>query len=125
MKLSGVVAPLFAIGEDVESGLVLVGHPSVPANNLQELVAYAKANPGKLNYASYSPGTQSHVLGLLLNQAAGIQLTHVGYKGSTPALADVMGNHVPLMFDGLATSLPLIKSGKIKAFAVSTPRRAP
>ena len=97
----------------------------MPAKNLAELVAYVKANPGKVNYASYSPGTLSHVLGLLLNKAAGIDLTHVGYKGSTPALADVMGSHVPLMFDGMATSLPLIKAGKIKAFAVSTPKRSP
>ncbi|HWP12072.1 MAG TPA: tripartite tricarboxylate transporter substrate binding protein [Ramlibacter sp.] len=113
------------VAELARGGLVLVGHPSVPAKNLAELVAHAKANPGKLNYASYSPGTLSHVLGLLLNQAAGIELTHVGYKGSTPALADVMGGHVPLMFDGLATSLPLIKGGKIRAFAVSSPKRAP
>ena len=113
------------VAELARGGLVLVGHPTVPAKDLKELVAYAKANPGKVNYASYSPGTLSHVQGLLLNQAAGIDLVHVGYKGSTPALADVMGNHVPLMFDGLATSLPLIKGGKIKAFAVSTPRRAP
>jgi tripartite-type tricarboxylate transporter receptor subunit TctC len=113
------------LAELARGGLVLVGHPSVPAKDLKELVAYAKAHPGKLDYASYSPGTLSHVLGLLLNQAAGIQLTHVGYKGSSPALADVMGNHVPLMFDGLATSLPLIKSGKLKAFAVSAPKRVP
>lgn len=113
------------VAELARTGLVFVGNPSVPANNLKELISYAKANPGKLNYASYSPGTLSHVLGLLLNQEAGIQLTHVGYKGSTPALTDVMGNHVPLMFDGLATSLPLIKSGKIKAFAVSAPKRVP
>jgi len=112
------------VAELARGGLVLVGHPSVPAKNLAELIAYIKANPGKVNYASYSAGTLSHVLGLLLNQAAGIELTHVGYKGSTPALTDVMGGHVPLMFDGLATSLPLIKSGKIKAFAVSSPRRA-
>jgi tripartite-type tricarboxylate transporter receptor subunit TctC len=112
------------VAELARGGLVLVGHPSLPAKSLKELIAYAKANPGKLNYASYSPGTMSHVLGLLLNQAAGTDLTHVGYKGSTPALADVMGNHVPLMFDGLATSLPLIKSGKLRAFAVSSPKRA-
>jgi tripartite-type tricarboxylate transporter receptor subunit TctC len=111
--------------ELARGGLVLVGHPSAPGKDLKELVAYAKANPGKLNYASYSPGTLSHVLGLQLNQAAGIQLTHVGYKGSTPALTDVMGGHVQLMFDGMATSLPMIKSGKIKAFAVSTPKRSP
>lgn len=106
-------------------GLVLVANPAFPAKNLSELIAHAKANPGKLNVASYSAGTLSHVLGLLLNQAAGIDLTHVGYKGSTPALADVMGNHVPLMFDGIATSLPLIRAGKLKAFAVSTAKRSP
>jgi len=113
------------IAELARGGLVLVGNPAFPAANLKELVAYVKANPGKVNVASYSPGTLSHVLGLLLNQAAGIDLMHVGYKGSGPALADVMGNHVPLMFDGIGTSLPLIRSGKIKAFAVSTPKRSP
>src|SRR5262245_32761021 len=113
------------IAELARGGLVLVANPSFPANNLKELIAYAKANPGKVNYASYSPGTLSHVLGLVLNKEAGIDMMHVGYKGSTPALTDVMGNHVPLMFDGIGTSLPLIKSGKIKAFAVSTPKRSP
>ncbi len=63
-------------------------------------------------------------MGLQLNEAAGLDMTHAGYKGSTPALTDVMGNHVPLMFDGLATSLPLINTGKIKAFAVSSPQRS-
>ena len=116
------IRPLAELGR---GGLVLVANPSLPAKNLQDLVAYAKAHPGQLNYASYSPGTLSHVLGLQLNQAAGIQLTHVGYKGSAPALADVMGNHVPLMFDALGSSLPLIRSGKIKAYAVSSPQRAP
>jgi len=113
------------LAELARGGLVLVANPGFPASNLKELIAYVKANPGKVNYASYSPGTLSHVLGLLLNQQAGIDLMHVGYKGSTPALTDVMGNHVPLMFDGIGTSLPLIKSGKIKAFAVSTPKRSP
>ena len=113
------------VAELARGGLVLVANPSFPARNLAELVAYAKTRPGEVNYASYSAGTLSHVLGLMLNQAAGIRLAHVGYKGSTPALADVMGNHVPLMFDGLATSLPLLKGGKIKAFAVSSPQRAP
>ena len=113
------------LAELARGGLVLVANPSFPANNLKELIAHVKANPGKVNYASYSPGTLSHVLGLLLNKEAGIDLMHVGYKGSTPALTDVMGNHVPLMFDGIGTSLPLIKSGKIKAIAVSTPKRSP
>ena len=113
------------IAELARSGLVLVGNPSFPAKTLPELVAYVKANPGKVSYASYSPGTLSHVSGLLLNQAAGIDMLHVGYKGSSPALTDVMGGHVPLMFDGIGTSLPLIKAGKLKAFAVSTPKRSP
>jgi tripartite-type tricarboxylate transporter receptor subunit TctC len=112
------------LAELARGGLVLVANPSFPAKNLAELITYVKANPGKVNVASYSAGTLSHVLGLLLNQSAGIDLMHVGYKGSTP-LADVMGNHVPLMFDGIPTALPLIKSGKIKAFAVSTPKRSP
>jgi len=113
------------IAELARGGLVLVGNPSFPAKTLPELVAYVKAHPATVSVASYSTGTLSHVLGLLLNQAAGIDLLHVGYKGSSPALADVMGNHVPLMFDGIGTSLPLIKAGKLKAFAVSTPRRSP
>ena len=113
------------VAELARSGLVLVGTPSLPAKDLGQLVAYVKSNPGKVNYASYSAGTVSHVLGLQLNKAAGIDMTHVGYKGSTPALTDVMGGHVPLMFDGLATSIPLINAGKVRAFAVSTPKRSP
>ena len=113
------------LAELARSGLVMVGTPSLPAKTFSEVVAYVKAKPGKVNYASYTPGTLSHIMGLQLNKAAGIDMTHVGYKGSTPALADVMGGHVQLMFDGMATSLPLIKSGKIKAFAVSSPARTP
>ena len=115
------IKPLVEIGH---GGLVMVGSPSVPARTFSELLAWAKANTGKVSYASYTPGTLSHVLGLQLNEAAGLDMTHVGYKGSTSALTDVMGNHVPLMFDGLATSLPLIKTGKIKAFALSAPKRS-
>ncbi len=111
--------------ELARGGLVLVGTPSLPAADFPALIAYARANPGKLSYASYSPGTVSHILGVQLARAAGIELTHIGYKGSTPALTDVMGGHVPLMFDGMPTSLPLIRAGKIKAFAVSTPARSP
>ncbi len=122
VDMAAQIAPL---AELARGGLVMVGTPSLPAKSLAEVIAWAKANPGKVNYASYSAGTLSHVMGLQLNKAAGIQMTHVGYKGSTPALADVMGGHVPLMFDGMATSLPLIKSGQLKAFAVSTPKRSP
>jgi tripartite-type tricarboxylate transporter receptor subunit TctC len=111
--------------ELARGGLVLIAHPAFPAKDVKELVAYAKTKPNTISYASYSPGTMSHVLGLVLNQAAGIELVHVPYKGSTPALTDVMGGHVPLMFDGVATSLPMIRGGKLKPLAVSTPRRMP
>lgn len=113
------------LAELTRSGLVMVGTPSFPATTLADVVAYVKANPGKVNYASYTAGTMSHIMGLQLNKVAAIDMTHVGYNGSTPALVDVMAGHVPLMFDGIATSLPLIKAGKIKAFAISSPTRAP
>ncbi|MDM0022390.1 Bug family tripartite tricarboxylate transporter substrate binding protein [Variovorax saccharolyticus] len=78
-----------------------------------------------MSYASYSAGTMSHVMGLHLNKAAGIDMKHVGYKGSPPALADVVGGHVPLMFDGIPTSLPMIKAGRVVPYAVSLPHRSP
>lgn len=106
-------------------GLVFVGNPSLPAKNLAQVISYVKANPGKVSYASYSAGTTSQTMGLELNKAAGIDMTHVPYKGSPPALQDVMGGHVALMFDAPPTSMPLIKGGKLKAFAVSGPKRNP
>ncbi len=112
------------VAELVRGGLVLVGHPSIPANTLPELVKWIKSQPKGVSYASYSPGTLSHVMGLQLANAAGLELTHVGYRGSSPALQDVMANQVPLMFDGMVTSIPQIKAGKLKAFAVSSPQRS-
>lgn len=106
------------------SGLVLVGNASLPPKDLKELIAYVKANPGKINFASYTPGTLSHVMGLQLNQIAGLDMNHIGYKGSPPALQDVMGGSVQFMFDGLATSVPNIKGGKLRAFAVTSPQRS-
>jgi len=124
LKLSVTMAnEIKPISEVARGGLVLVGNASLPAKTLPELIAYVKSRPGSINYASISAGTRSHVMGLLLNKAAGIDMTHVGYKGSTPALQDVMGGHVALMFDGPATSIPMLKSGRIKAFAVSSPKR--
>jgi tripartite-type tricarboxylate transporter receptor subunit TctC len=115
------VKPLVEVGG---SGLVLVGNPSLPPKNMAEMVAYVKANPGKVNFASYSPGTLSHVMGLQLNKLAGLDMQHVGYKGSPPAVQDVMGGQVQFMFDGLATSVPQIKAGKLRAFAVTSPQRS-
>jgi tripartite-type tricarboxylate transporter receptor subunit TctC len=92
---------------------------------VKELVAYAASHPGKLAYASYSPGTASHFAGLVLNQKAGIDLQHVPYKGSPPGLSDVMGGQVALMFDGMPTSLALVRGGKLRALAVAAPQRSP
>ncbi|MDM0037024.1 tripartite tricarboxylate transporter substrate binding protein [Variovorax sp. J22P271] len=113
------------LAELARGGLVLVGHPSVPAKNLKELVGYVKTHPGKVSYASYSAGTVSHVMGLQLNKAAGIDMLHVAYKGTPPALADVMGGHIELMFAGIPNAIPLIKVGKIVPYAVSLPQRSP
>jgi tripartite-type tricarboxylate transporter receptor subunit TctC len=123
-QASNMASQIKPLAELSRGGLVMVGNPSVPAKTLPELIDHVKANPGKVSVASYTAGTISHVMGLQLNQAAGIDMTHVGYKGSTPALQDLMGGHVQLMFDGMATSLPLIKAGKIRAFAVSLPKRS-
>jgi tripartite-type tricarboxylate transporter receptor subunit TctC len=111
------------LAELARSGLVMVGNAGLPASNLKEVVAHVKANPGKLSHASFSTGTVSHTMGVELSKLAGLDMTHVGYKGSPPALQDVMGGHVALMFDGPATSIPMLKTGKLKAFAVSSPTR--
>jgi tripartite-type tricarboxylate transporter receptor subunit TctC len=104
-------------------GLVLVGNPSLPAKNMRELVSWARTNAGKVSFASYSPGSLSHVLGLLMNKAEGLDMLHVPYKGSPPALQDIMGGSIHMMFDAPPSSLPLIKAGKLRAFAVTTPQR--
>jgi tripartite-type tricarboxylate transporter receptor subunit TctC len=121
IDMSKEVKPL---AELARGGLVMVGNPSVPAKSLAELIAHVKANPGKINYASYSAGTVSHVMGLQLNKAAGIDMSHVAYKGSPPALVDVVGGHVPLTFVGIPNALPLLTGGKIVPYAVSLPQRS-
>jgi tripartite-type tricarboxylate transporter receptor subunit TctC len=104
---------------------VLVVNPAVPVNSVQELIAYAKANPGKLNFASSGSGTSIHLSGELFKVMAGVQMTHIPYKGSAPALADLLGGQVQLMFDNLPPSLPQIKGGKLRALGVTSAARAP
>ncbi len=104
---------------------VLVVNPSVPVNSVQELIAYAKANPGKLNFASSGSGTSIHLSGELFKVMAGVQMTHVPYKGSAPALQDLLGGQVQLMFDNLPPSLPQIKAGKLRALGGDVGTRAP
>lgn len=106
-------------------GLVLVSSAELPPKNLAELVAYLKAKPGQYNYASYSPGTASHINGLQFTKAAGLDMLHVGYKGSPPGLQAVIGGQVQIMFDGLATALPLIQGGRLRAYGVVAPKRMP
>ena len=103
---------------------VLVVHPSVPATTVAELIAYAKANPGKLNFASSGSGTSIHLAGELFKVMAGVQMTHVPYKGSAPAIADLLGGQVQLMFDNLPSALPQIRAGKLRALAVTSSQRA-
>jgi tripartite-type tricarboxylate transporter receptor subunit TctC len=104
---------------------VLVVHPSVPANSVRELIAYGKANPGKLNFASSGSGTSIHLSGELFKVLTGVQMQHVPYKGSSPAVSDLLGGQVQLMFDNLPSALPHIKAGKLKALAVTSAVRAP
>lgn len=100
---------------------ILVGHPSVPANSLQELIAYAKANPGKLAYASPGNGTPQHLAAELFKGiAGGLQITHVPYKGGGQAIGDVVGGTVPLASLGLPPTAGHIKAGRLKAFAVTS-----
>ena len=102
---------------------VLEVTPSLPVNSVQELIAYAKANPGKLNFASSGNGTSIHLSGELFKTMTGVQMTHVPYKGSAPALADLIGGQVQLMFDNLPPSLAQIKAGKLRALAVTSSTR--
>jgi tripartite-type tricarboxylate transporter receptor subunit TctC len=104
---------------------VLAVYPGVPANTVQELIAYAKANPGKLNFASSGSGTSIHLSGELFKVATGAQMQHIPYKGSAPALQDLVGGQVQLMFDNLPSALPLIKAGKLRALAVTSAARSP
>ena len=103
---------------------VLVVHPSLPVHSVAELIAYAKANPGKLNFASSGSGTSIHLAGELFKVMAGVQMTHVPYKGSAPAISDLLGGQVQLMFDNLPSALPQIKAGKLRALAVTSAQRA-
>src|SRR4051812_48707441 len=104
---------------------VMEVNPSVPAKTVAEFIAYAKANPGKINFASSGSGTSIHLAGELFKVMTGVQMTHVPYKGSAPALSDLMGGQVQVMFDNLPPSLPQIKAGKLRALAVTSAQRAP
>jgi tripartite-type tricarboxylate transporter receptor subunit TctC len=103
---------------------VLMVHPSLPVSNVKELIAYAKANPGKLNFSSAGNGTPGHLGMELFKIMAGIEMTHVPYQGGGPGLLALAGGQVDLMADNVSSALPQIKAGKVKAIAVTTSRRS-
>ena len=106
------------------SDLVLVVHPSVPANSLRELIALAKAKPNALNYASSGPGTPYHMAGELFKAMAKVEIVHVPYKGSSGARTDILGGQVQMMFDAITTMAPNVRAGKLKAFGTTGKARS-
>lgn len=103
--------------------LVMVVPPMQPAKDVKEFIAWAKANPGKVNFASASTASAQHLAGEHFKQVTGVDMQHVPYNGSGPALADLVGGHVQLMFDSLPSSMSFIRSGKLKVLAASSPKR--
>ena len=103
---------------------VLIVNNSVPVANVREFIAYAKANPGKLNFGSGSTGSAGHLAGELFKAMAGVNMVHVPYKGAAPAMQDLIGGQVQLMFDNFASANTQVKAGKVKALAVTTAKRS-
>jgi tripartite-type tricarboxylate transporter receptor subunit TctC len=113
------------ITQPASSPNVLTAHPSVQAKTLKELIALAKASPGKLSFASTGVASVGHLTGELINNLAGIKITHVPYKGSGQAVTDILGGHVNIMYSGFSSTIAHIKSGKLRALAVTGPKRSP
>jgi len=103
---------------------LLVSHPSLPAKNVKDLIAFVRARPGELQFASAGIGSAPHLMMALFNNLAGLDLIHVPYKGAGPALIDIMAGHMPMMVSNILSSLPLTKSGKLRAYGVTTAKRS-
>ena len=108
----------------VSTPYVLVAHPSLPANTAQEFIALVRANPGKFNFASSGTGATAHLVAELFNSSTGLKATHVPYKGSAPALTDIIAGHVTYAFETSAAVVAHVKAGRLKAYAVSSAKRA-
>jgi len=106
------------------SPMVLVAHPALPAQTVRDLVALARRRPGEINLASAGTGSPSHLAGALFAHMAGIKLVHVPYKGAPPALTDLLGGQVSLYVSGLPPAVPMVRDGRVRALAVTTPRRS-
>ena len=104
---------------------ILVVHPSVPAKTVKELIDLARAQPGKLSYASSGSGTSIHLCGELFKMLAKVDMVHIPYKGSAPAMTDMIGGQVQVMFDNMPSALPHVKAGKLRALAVTSAQRSP
>ena len=104
---------------------ILVVHPSLPARSVAELVAYAKANPGKINFSSGGIGTLPHLIGEYFKANAGIDVVHVPYRGGGPSIQDVVAGNIQFTFEGISVLLPLIQDGRLRALAVTSPKRSP
>jgi tripartite-type tricarboxylate transporter receptor subunit TctC len=104
---------------------VLVLHPSIKANSVPEVIAMAKSQPGTMNYASSGSGTSIHMSGEMFKSLTGVNITHIPYKGSAPAMTDLLGGQVMMMFDNIPSAIPHIKSGKLKALATTGSKRDP
>ena len=109
----------------VNGPYLVVVHPSLPARNVAELIAYAKANPNKLNFGSAGTGSSGHLIGEMFKHAAGIDMVHVPFKGGGPSITALLGNEVQLLFDTISGSKALVDSGKLRALAVTSPARSP
>src|ERR1700751_919656 len=112
--------PIALVGE---SSNILVVNPAVPANTVQELVAYAKANPGKVNFSSGGIGVLPHLIGEMFKARAGIDIVHVPYKGGGPSITDLVAGNVQMTFEATSVLLPLIKAGRLRAVAVAAAKR--
>jgi len=104
---------------------VIIVHPSVPAKNVREFIALVKKNPGKLNFGSAGSGTSTNLAGELFKLVAGVDIAHIPYKGSAPAMQDLMGGQIDVMFENLPAAIPQIQGGRVRALALTTKVRSP
>lgn len=119
-----ITKDLVAIGLGAKVPNLLVVNPKLPINSVKELIDYANKNPGKLNFASSGAGTSIHMTGELFKLNTKIDISHIPYKGSSPALTDLVGGQVQMMFDNMPSALPLVQAGKLRALAVTAPKRS-
>jgi len=113
-----------SIGQAVQLQNILITHPTLAVRNTKEFIAYAKSNPGKINYASSGIGSPGHLAAVLFESMAKVQITHIPYKGGGPAITDLLAGHVPAFFAVISTGVPHVQAGKVRGIAVTGSRRA-